>query len=57
MTRDVITVTEDTPYKDVVAVLAAHHISAVPVVNGHGAIAGVVSETDLIRKEEFQRRS
>lgn len=56
MTRDVITVTEDTPYKEVVSLLATHHISAVPVVNRYGGIGGVVSETDLIRKEEFQRR-
>ncbi|HET6741666.1 MAG TPA: CBS domain-containing protein [Kribbella sp.] len=56
MTRDVITVTEDTPYKEVVALLAHHHISAVPVVNRYGGIGGVVSETDLLRKEEFQRR-
>jgi len=56
MTRDVVTVTEDTPYKEVVSMLATHHISAVPVVNRYGGIGGVVSETDLIRKEEFQRR-
>lgn len=56
MTRDVVTVTEDTPYKEIVALLAARHISAVPVVNGYGGIGGVVSETDLIRKEEFQQR-
>ncbi|HEY3560636.1 MAG TPA: CBS domain-containing protein [Kribbella sp.] len=56
MTRDVITVTEDTPYKEVVAVLATHHISAVPVVTRYGGIGGVVSETDLLRKEEFQHR-
>jgi len=53
MTRDVITVTEDTPYKEVVALLAAHHITAVPVLNAAGGVAGVVSETDLLRKEEF----
>ncbi|MFG1912337.1 CBS domain-containing protein [Kribbella sp. NPDC048928] len=56
MTRDVITVTGDTPYKEVVSLLATHHISAVPVVNRFGGIGGVVSETDLIRKEEFRRR-
>lgn len=56
MTRDVITVAEDTPYKEVVSLLAQHHISAVPVVNRYGGIGGVVSETDLLRKEEFQRR-
>ncbi|NIK59110.1 CBS domain-containing protein [Kribbella shirazensis] len=55
MTRDVVTVTEDAPYKEIVSLLAANHISAVPVVNRYGGIGGIVSETDLIRKEEFQR--
>ena len=55
MTPDVITVTEDTPYKTLVAMLAEHRISALPVINRYGGVGGVVSETDLIRKEEFQR--
>lgn len=55
MTRDVVTVTEDTPFKAVAAVLAENHISAVPVRSVDGGVAGVVSETDLLRKEEFQR--
>jgi CBS domain-containing protein len=56
MTRDVITITEDTSYKEIVSLLAANHINAVPVVNRYGGIGGIVSETDLVRKEEFQRR-
>ncbi|WP_432894512.1 CBS domain-containing protein [Kribbella sp. CA-245084] len=55
MTRDVVTVNEDTPFKAVAAVLAEQHISAVPVRSAYGAVAGIVSETDLLRKEEFQR--
>jgi CBS domain-containing protein len=55
MTKDVVTVAEDTPFKAVVATLAEHHISAVPVLGPYGGVAGVVSETDLLRKEEFQR--
>lgn len=56
MTKDVVTVAEDTPFKAVAAVLAEHHISAVPVRGPYGGIVGIVSETDLLRKEEFQRR-
>jgi CBS domain-containing protein len=56
MTTEVITVTEDTPYKAVVAILADHRVSAVPVRSAFGGVVGVVSETDLMRKEEFQRR-
>jgi len=55
MTTDVITVPEDTPYKTLVALMAEHHISALPVINQYGGVGGVVSETDLLRKEEFQR--
>lgn len=55
MTKDVVTVAEDTPFKAVATVLAEHHISAVPVRSVYGGVAGVVSETDLLRKEEFQR--
>lgn len=57
MTTEVVTVAEDTPFKAVAATLAEHHISAVPVRSAYGAVAGVVSETDLLRKEEFQRSS
>ncbi|MGW7681561.1 CBS domain-containing protein [Kribbella sp. NPDC054772] len=56
MTRDVVTVAEDTPYREVVELLAGQHISAVPVLDRRGGIAGVVSETDLLRKEEFQQQ-
>jgi CBS-domain-containing membrane protein len=55
MTPEVVTVTEDTPFKTVAKLLAEHHLSAVPVMNVYGGVAGVVSETDLPRKEEFQR--
>jgi CBS domain-containing protein len=55
MTREVVTVTEDTPFKRLAALLAEHRISAVPVLNQYGGVVGVVSETDLLRKEEFQR--
>ena len=55
MTTDVVSVAEDTPFKAVAAILAEHHISAVPVRNVYGGVAGVVSETDLLRKEEYQR--
>lgn len=55
MTTDVITVFDDAGFKAVAEVLAEHHISAVPVMNRYGTVVGVVSETDLLRKEEFQR--
>lgn len=50
MTRDVVTVEEDTPLKDVAGLLLEHDISGVPVVY-EGRVVGVVSETDILYKE------
>ncbi|MFI5696412.1 CBS domain-containing protein [Kribbella sp. NPDC051586] len=55
MTKEVVTIAEDTPFKAIAAVLAEHHISAVPVRSVYRGVAGVVSETDLLRKEQYQR--
>lgn len=52
MTREVVTVTEDVPIKDVAALLTRCHISGVPVCDADGAVVGVVSEADVLRKEE-----
>ncbi|MBP2328766.1 CBS domain-containing protein [Kibdelosporangium banguiense] len=52
MTKDPVTVAPDTEFKDIVEILARHSISAVPVVGRDGVPIGVVSETDLIHKQE-----
>jgi len=57
MTAEVVTVAENMPFKAVAATLAENHISAVPVRDKQGSVAGVVSETDLLRKEQYQRTS
>lgn len=57
MTTEVVTVPEDTGFKAVAELLAERHITAVPVTDRYDRIAGVVSETDLMRKEEYQRSS
>ncbi|HEY9522966.1 MAG TPA: CBS domain-containing protein [Thermopolyspora sp.] len=54
MTHQVASVNGSTPFKDVAEVLIAHGVSAVPVVDGEGHVLGVVSEADLLRKEEFK---
>lgn len=43
-----ITVTVGTPVVDVVALLAEKRIGAVPVLDAHGNVAGVMSERDVI---------
>jgi CBS domain-containing protein len=54
MTRDPVTVWLDTPFKDVVELMAERGISAVPVVDQAGVPVGVVSEADLLAKAEYQ---
>jgi len=53
MTRDVVRVAPDTPYKDIVDFVVGEAISAVPVVDARGLLVGVVSEADLLCKQEF----
>ncbi|MHB1596452.1 MAG: CBS domain-containing protein [Streptosporangiaceae bacterium] len=52
MTTDVITVDRATPYKQVARMLAEHDVSALPVLSGGGRVLGMVSEADVLRKEE-----
>src|SRR5215216_2752164 len=65
MTRTVVVVTETTAFKELVRRMQEHRVSAVPVVDASGRAIGVVSEADLILKEDrflegdahlFQRR-
>ena len=53
MTPQVVSVGPATPFKEIVARLAEHRVSAVPVVDDDGRVLGVVSEADLLLKEEF----
>lgn len=48
MTRDVITVSEDTPLADIVGLLEKHHIKRVPVVRNSNVV-GIVSRANLLR--------
>ncbi|MFF3754640.1 CBS domain-containing protein [Streptomyces sp. NPDC002018] len=50
MTRDVVSVRLDTPFKEIARTLADHDISAVPVLDDTGRPVGLVSEADLLRK-------
>lgn len=52
MTADVVTVQPDAPFREVVSTLAEHHISGVPVVDGGDHVVGIVSEADLLVREE-----
>lgn len=53
MTAEVVVVAPDCGYKNLVDVLVDRKVSAVPVVDGHGAVVGLVSEADLLPKVEL----
>jgi CBS domain-containing protein len=53
MTRRVATVQVGAPFKDVARLLAERKVSAVPVLDGDGKLVGIVSEADLLRKEQY----
>lgn len=48
MTRKVITVTTETPVRELARILMENTISGVPVVDSNGNVIGVVTESDLI---------
>lgn len=50
MTTNVVAVREDTGYKEIVALLRRHRVSAFPVVDSQDRVVGVVSEADLLVK-------
>lgn len=50
MTREVVTVTPRTGYRDLVELFTARRVSGAPVVNEDGVVIGVVSESDLLPK-------
>jgi CBS domain-containing protein len=54
MTADVVTARVDTPFKEIAVLMAGRGVSALPVLNAEGRLAGVVSEADLLPKQELE---
>lgn len=52
MTRDVVAVRESDPFKDVAWLMRARGVSALPVLGPDDGVEGIVSEADLMLKEE-----
>ena len=48
MTRDVITITEDTPLEDAARIMADNKIGGLPIIR-HGDLVGIITETDLFK--------
>ncbi|WP_255429870.1 CBS domain-containing protein [Streptomonospora sp. PA3] len=53
MTTDVATVDEAAGYRDTVRTLVERRVSALPVLDAERRVVGIVSEEDLLHKEEF----
>ena len=50
MKTELVTVSGNTPVKEIAKLMLQHDISGVPVVDEQGKVLGVVSELDLMRK-------
>lgn len=48
MTKDVITIRPDAPAYEAAALMLDHRIGSVPVVDGHGTLVGLVTQTDYL---------
>jgi CBS domain-containing protein len=54
MTPEVVTVGEQASFKEIAATMAERRVSALPVLDEGGRVAGIVSEADLLLKEELR---
>jgi CBS domain-containing protein len=52
MSNHVVTASPETPLKDVARMLTRYRISGIPVCDPDGAVLGVVSEADILCKEQ-----
>lgn len=52
MTKDVLTVSLDTPVKKLAELMADYEISGAPVLDEHDRVIGVVTESDLIEQKK-----
>ncbi len=55
MTTEVVSTTADTPVREVARTLLQHGISAMPVLDADGVPVGMVSEGDLVSRDELER--
>jgi CBS domain-containing protein len=57
MTRDVVTVSPDTPIGEAALLMATCAVSGLPVVDRRGTVVGIVSEGDLILRQKPRERT
>ncbi|MFG2302598.1 CBS domain-containing protein [Actinacidiphila glaucinigra] len=54
MTEAVVAVGRDASFKEIITTMEQWKVSALPVLEGEGRVVGVVSEADLLPKEEYR---
>ncbi|MEU8712486.1 CBS domain-containing protein [Streptomyces sp. NPDC048663] len=54
MTRTVVSVGRQASFRELVRLMRDRQVSALPVVEGEGRVVGVVSEADLLHKEQVR---
>src|SRR5438477_9506018 len=52
MTSSVISVTLETSIAEAARLMLQHRISGLPVIDGEGAVVGIITEGDLLRRAE-----
>ena len=52
MTREVVTVEPGTSFREVIRIIKDSGVHALPVVDAHGTVLGVVAESDLLVRQE-----
>lgn len=55
MTSPVHTIAAADPLQQAVALMTAHHLKRLPVVDGHGRLAGWISRVDILRAIEYHQ--
>lgn len=55
MSRELVTAVRDTPVSQALVQLSQHRIKALPVLDAHGALAGIVTRADLLRAGDTDR--
>jgi CBS-domain-containing membrane protein len=53
MTRNVITITRNTPIREAIRLMLNHRVSGLPVVDAAGKVEGMLTEGDLLRRSEI----
>jgi CBS domain-containing protein len=53
MTRDVVTVSPEARIEEAIHLMAEKHVSGLPVVDGEGRVVGIITENDVLLKDEI----